>query len=118
MHFTLGEINIISTDLVRSLHFYKNILGFKETGKGEGFVHLDCNGQPFTLLQFAKEELKNYNYGDLPTISIDLMADNIEETVKRFNELNVGFVKEWKPGDTHTFIYDPDKLVFEIIQKK
>ncbi len=118
MIFTVGEINIMATDLQRSLDFYSIVLGFTIKERGDGYVHLDCNGQPFTLFEFAKEGFKNYTYGDLPAISLDLTVDDLEEIVKHFIKFNVAFVQDWKPGDTHTYIYDPDRLVFEIIQKE
>ena len=118
MKFTLGEINFVVKDLKRSLAFYTSIFGFKEIERGEDFFKLALGKQTITFLQFAKQELKEYKYGDYPTISIDILVDDIEKTVEHFKKHQVDFVEEWKPGNSFVFIYDPDRLVLEVIERE
>jgi catechol 2,3-dioxygenase-like lactoylglutathione lyase family enzyme len=116
--FTPGETNIICTDLEASLHFYRNVLGFKVIGKeGAAAVHMRCGDRPFLLLAVASSPIDRSEYGAVPTLSIDLMVDDIETAVVHLKDNQVEFEKEWKPGELHTFIRDPDGLVWEIIEE-
>ena len=116
MKFSLGEINFVVKDLKRSFDFYSSIFGFKEIERGDGFFKLALGQQTITFLEFAKQEMPEYQYGDHPTISIDILVDDIKECVAHFKKHQIDFGKEWEPGNNHVFIYDPDRLVLEIIQ--
>ena len=44
MRFRMGETNIICTDLERSLHFYRDLLGFEALEPEGPAWHLECDG--------------------------------------------------------------------------
>ena len=114
---TIGEINIICTDLDRSLPFYRDVLGF-EAIEQEGIAyHLRCGQTRFLLLPVASSKLSRPPYGQTPEFSIDLLVDDLTETVRHFQAHQVEFVSEWQANDKRVYIRDPDGLVFEVIQK-
>lgn len=115
MQFTFGEINIICSDLEKSLHFYRDILGFTPTTDDEGFYHLQFGGNHYLLLPIAHPNEKTAPYGSIPQFSMDLMAENLEEAFTYFKENGVTFAKEWQAGAAMFVIRDPGGLPWEII---
>jgi hypothetical protein len=55
-------------------------------------------------------------YCSMPSISFDLLVDDIAKARKFLQEKKVEFDAEWKPDSTRFFIRDPDGLVIEVIQ--
>ncbi len=116
MKFSVGEINVIVTDLERSLRFYRDVLGFEVLGKeGDGYHLLSADTQVL-LLGVAKEEGGRPPYCVAPSISFDVVVENIAEAVRHLAGHDVDFESRWKPGDDSVFIRDPDGLVLEVIQ--
>ena len=116
MNGRVGEINVICTDLERSLTFYHDVLGFEVTGEEGIAVHLRCGDQPFLLLPVAREPLPPTPYCSRPAYSFDFMVDRIDEAVAHLHAHSVAFESEWTPGDSHVFVRDPDGLVIEVIE--
>lgn len=117
IRFTPGEINVICTDLERSLSFYQDVLGFEVVEReGPAAVHMRCGDLPFLLLAVSGSPLPSVSYGDIPTISFDLIVQDITETVLHLQSCAVVFESLWRPGDSHVFIKDPDGLVIEVIK--
>ncbi|MEM8737792.1 MAG: VOC family protein [Planctomycetota bacterium] len=116
MQFRIGEINIICTDLERSLHFYRDLLGC-EALKPEGPAwHLACDGRRFLLLGVAEQGRVPSGYCEVAEFSLDLLVDSLAEARARFEAAGVQFVSEFEPSAERFFIRDPDGLVLEIIQ--
>ena len=116
MKFKTGEINIICSDLERSLVFYRDILGFTLI-KQEGIAcRLRCDNTHFLLLPVANSSRPREPYCSKPIISIDLLVDDIEKAYIYLKENNVAFEAEWKPGSSRFFIRDSDGLIIEIIE--
>lgn len=117
--FTPGETNIICTQLVRSLRFYQDVLGFAITEhEGPAAVHMSCGGRPFLLLAVAKSPLVDRVYCETPAVSFDLVVSDIGEAVSYFHHHGVAFESPWQKGESYVFIKDPDGLVIEVIQEQ
>lgn len=117
--FSLGEINIICTDLQKSLHFYRDVLGFEvtEDDSANQAIHMRLGDQAFLLLAVAGSPGQRVPYCAVPTFSIDLMVTNIATAAAHCQQYGVEFVKAWMPDARSFFIADPDGLVWEIIQR-
>ena len=89
MEFQFGEVNVICTDLDRSLEFYTSTLGFKEIERDGGGVHLACGSQRVLLLPFAKEGVAEGEYCKAACISFDLYTKNIDEAYSYFKARGV-----------------------------
>lgn len=114
---TIGEINIICTDLERSLAFYRDVLGFEVLAREPRACHLRCGHVDFLLLALAQSRPPNQPYGQTPEFSVDLLVDDLAAVVAEFNARGVEFVGEWAVNATRAFIRDPDGLVWEVIQR-
>jgi len=116
--FKTGEINIICTDLERSLTFYRDVLGFNFVEREGIACRLKCGDTFLLLLPVAKSPHPSEPYCSTATISFDLMVENIEKVFKYLQENGVEFESEWEPGSSRFFIRDPDGLVIEVIEKR
>lgn len=116
MQFTPGEINIICTDLQRSLRFYCDLLGFTAQTDEDGFYHLHCGNHQYLLLPVAKPADSTPPYGSVPQFSLDLLVDDLEAAYRLCQQQDVVFAKEWTEGAVMFVIRDPDGLPWEIIQ--
>ena len=117
MRASVGEINIICTDLDRSLQFYRDVLGFEVLAQEDPGYHPACGETRFLLLGVAESARMAQPYCATPEFSVDLMVDDLAITHQHLRKHNVTFVSEWKPNADRFFIRDPDGLVFEVIQK-
>jgi catechol 2,3-dioxygenase-like lactoylglutathione lyase family enzyme len=118
MKFRAGEINVICTDLKRSLAFYRDVLGFVLVEK-EGIARRLKYGNTHILLLPAANSLSPREpYCTAPTFSLDLIVDDIEEAFKYLRKNRVEFETDWEPGSSRFFIRDPDGLVLEVIESK
>lgn len=113
--FAIGEINVICTDIAASLRFYRDVLGFGVIGREGDCYHLDSGGRHVLLLPVAAEAGEDAPYCSLPTVSVDLMVDDIEAAFRHLQASGVRFEREWKPGARSFLIRDPDGLVWEVI---
>ncbi|NQU04702.1 MAG: VOC family protein [Calditrichaeota bacterium] len=115
MQFKPGEINIICTDIERSLGFYRDLLGFETVSVEDGAWHLKCDGTPFLLLPFAKSIPDRKPYCEQPAVSFDLRVEDVKAAYDFFKENKVEFEKEPESEGAYFFIRDPDGLVIEIV---
>ncbi len=113
--FSLGEINIICTDIQRSLHFYVDILRFEILEQEEDCYHLRCDNHLFLLLPVAHSPLEMTPYCSVPTFSADLLTPDLESAYHYFLSHNITFERLWQPQARSFIIRDPDGLVWEII---
>lgn len=116
MEFRIGEINIICTDLERSLTFYRDILGFVLVERDGIAIHLKCGDNDILLLPVADSPLPREPYCSTPTFSLDLMVNDIEKASKYLQENDVEFETDWDASSSRFFIRDPDGLVLEVIE--
>lgn len=118
MKFTFGEINIICRDLQRSLHFYRNLLGFTEVAEEDGAVHLRSGNQLFLLLPVAAQDAPApAPYCTVPTYSMDLTVHDLKAAYDYFQQNKVTIERAWKPDAVMFVIRDPDGMLWEIIQQ-
>ena len=116
MKCRIGEVNIICTDVERSLRFYRDLLGFEIVEQEEDAYHLRCGESMLLLLPEAKSESDRSPYCQVATISFDILVPDISEAVKIFRLAGVEFASDWASGDSLVFVRDPDGLVLEVIQ--
>jgi len=117
MDITVNEINIVCTDGESSLCFYRDILGFTVVSEGEGCWHLLCGKTAFLLLPFATERVSKREYCTVPTISVDLVVENLEQAKHYLEKSGVSILENPAPNSNRFFIEDPDGLVFEVLSK-
>lgn len=118
MRFQPGELNIFCTDLRRTLRFYHDVLGFEVVAEDNGAVRLRAEAQWILLLPFAQERAAAAPYGRTATFSLDLMVDDIEAAYAYLSGMGVDFAAPWQPGTRRFFLYDPDGLVLEVIERQ
>ena len=113
--FTIGEINVICTDIAASLRFYRDMLGFAVIGQEGDCYHLDSGGRHVLLLPVAGRSGDDEPYCSVPTISVDLMVDDIAAAFRHLKAGGVSFEREWTAGARSFLVRDPDGLVWEVI---
>ena len=116
MMFAIGEINVVCSDLERSLSFYRDVLGFRFVESDSGAVRLACGARSVLLLPVAGRPVEPQPYCSVPTISLDLYVESIEAAHRHLKANVVTFVREWRPNDKSVHIADPDGLVWEVIE--
>ena len=117
MEFSLGEFNIVCKDLEASINFYQNIFNFELIEKQETYAHFKCQKQTISLLAFSKKIKTKQFYGSESTFSLDLKVKNLKEASIYFKNNKVEFAQEYGEEDGFFCIYDPDNLIWEIVQE-
>lgn len=113
----VGEINVICTNLEASLVFYRDILGFKVTGEERGAVHLDCGGQSFLLLPYAKNKREPQPYVSTTEFSVDLLVNDLKSAYEYLQDKQVQFAQVYQESEGYFVIRDPDGLCIEVVQR-
>jgi catechol 2,3-dioxygenase-like lactoylglutathione lyase family enzyme len=114
----IGALNIVCTDLARSLRFYAELLGFALVEREEWFAQLRCGEREVTLLAVAKEPVLPGRYCQRPSLSFDLMVGDLAAELARLRAAGVALADGPAPNDQRAFIADPDGLVIELIQER
>jgi catechol 2,3-dioxygenase-like lactoylglutathione lyase family enzyme len=117
MKFDTGEINIICTELDRSLQFYHHILGFELIEREGVACRLRFGSTTLLLLPLASNPLPQRRYCSAPTVSLDLMVADIFAAADYFREHNISFEEDVDPNLKRCIIRDPDGMFLEIVQK-
>ena len=117
MQFETGEINIICTEIDRSMNFYHNVLGFKLIEREGTACRLKYGPTTLLLLPLSDNHLPQRRYCSFPTISLNLMVDDIDAAAAYFRKHNIPFEDEVDPNLKRCIIRDPDGIFLEIIQK-
>jgi catechol 2,3-dioxygenase-like lactoylglutathione lyase family enzyme len=110
-------IGVVTADLETQRHFYRDRLGFKETGASEGWVHLEIpGGGLFELIQ--RDASAQY---DTPRYQVGFTVRDIhaarEELVRR-GVRPISEIDGEEPGSGNMWCYfrDAEGNVFEITQ--
>ncbi len=114
----IGEINVVCSSLEASLRFYRDVLGFEQLSEEKGCWHMACGGTRFLLLPFAEPKEERLAYGSVPTISVDLIVDDLDAARAYLAAKGVDMIDEPPGDDGCFFIRDPDGLVLEIVQAR
>jgi catechol-2,3-dioxygenase len=91
---TIGEINIICSDLDRSIRFYRDVLGFEVLEQEDVACHLRCGQTRFLLLAIAPSKSSPLPYSQTPEFSIDLLVDDLAEVVHYLKAHKIEFISE------------------------
>lgn len=117
MKFEFGELNVVCTDIERSLQFYHHVLGFEIAKREDNhIVHLRCGHQLVLLLAVASCEVERFKYGAIPEFSFDLYVEDAKMAFEHFQDFEVEFERELDEEGQHFFIKDPDGMIIEVIQ--
>jgi len=122
------HVTITVSDLKRSIHFYRDILGLKVRGmltQNEGkfkLVYVDAGNAVIELFHFEGEEgqpLSETKNQDIGIKHFGFKVDNVDEFVKHLKENNVEITLE--PFDATggvriAFFKDPDGVLLEAVQ--
>jgi len=112
----IGEINVLCTDLDRSLHFYRDLLGLELVEEGEDGVYLGLGSTLLLLLPVATLETDRLPYGEQAVVSFDIYVPNLADEVARLGEAGVQFAEDCHTEDGYCLIRDPDGLVIELLE--
>jgi catechol 2,3-dioxygenase-like lactoylglutathione lyase family enzyme len=115
MQFKVGEINVICSDIERSMHFYHEILGMDLVGREGRARRLRSHQMHILLLPTAIRPKAQEVYPEVPTISFDLMVDDLRSAHRHLYERGAELDFPLDPSARSFHVCDPDGLVLEII---
>lgn len=111
----LGEINIIGADLTRMRAFYCDLLGLEAVEReGADALHCRLGEARFLLLAVASGSAPAEPYPTRPTISFDLVANDLAELCERLDEAGAEFVR--RSDGRSAIVRDPDGNAVELLQ--
>ena len=120
MDFVFDHVNLLVTDMERSVAFYEKTLGMKvirEMGSADGPVHFVCLGYEGSdvVLELKQEKAHEgpYNLGD-NSHHFCVKTPDIEEALALYREMGI-IVREM--GGHGAFIKDPDGYEVEVLKK-
>ena len=116
MSATLGDINVVCTDIEESLRFYRDGLGLAEMNREDGAVRLALGGVTLLLLPYADQPRREWDYEVEATISFDILVDDLESAVMAL-EASGGERTMQLGGGAGWAVRDPDGNVIEVIQR-
>jgi len=117
MRFEMGEVNVLCASRERSVAFYVGVLGFRFEEEERGAVRLTNGDRRLLLLPVANDLLEVHPYGLQPTISFDLLVDDIEAAHAHLIANNVAIEAPPTKERRYLFCRDPDGLVIEIVER-
>ena len=117
MNFSLGEFNIVCTNLENSIRFYRDIMNFELIERAETYAHFKCDKQTLTLLAFAENQNEKLPYGTNATFSLDLLVDDLKQASNYFTSNGVEIAMTLNEDKGYFAIYDPDMLIWEIVER-
>jgi catechol 2,3-dioxygenase-like lactoylglutathione lyase family enzyme len=110
----IDHVSVIVTDLARSRHFYRDILGLKEIAKPRTFdfkvLWFDLGNQQLHLLQKPQPDTRSPRH-------FALRVADVQAARMHFRALGVEIQETTPiPKCDRFFVYDPDGNRIEIIQ--
>lgn len=115
MQFDTGELNVICTDVEKSLKFYRDVLGLKEVEREDEAIRLRSKTLFVLLLPHADRANRVIPYPTVPTFSLDLMVEDLQEAYVYLKEAKVKIDLPVDFEDGYFVIRDPDGLPLEVI---
>lgn len=119
MHYQMIHINFNVFDLEKSLKFYTEVLGLKESRRKEAedgrfiIVYLKHDDSDFELeLTWLRDQEKPYDLGD-EEFHLAFRVDNYEKAYAEHKEM--GIIVFENPAMGIYFIQDPDGYWLEIV---
>jgi predicted enzyme related to lactoylglutathione lyase len=109
-------IGVVAKDLRAQAAFYRDILGWRQTGAGEDYVHFEVDGRLFEVL--ARSSLPQY---DTRRVQVGFEVDDIEIGREALIAAGVEAISEVEggdgPGGRWAYFRDPEGNVFEIKER-
>lgn len=123
MRVSRGELNLYATDIPRSVDFYSRIFDFEPfadefVGAGDGEKWRRLRAGDVVLNVFKSEtEDQAAPPGFAPSLSADLLVDDLDELVRRLEEYGTRMSTPAEfPGGRYIHFMDPDGVVWEAIE--
>lgn len=107
--------------LVRSVVFYREVLGLRVRIEGDGYVEFEMENTKFSLFERSKlPELIGRDGGNGPCGEIGFLVEDVDAEAERLRGLGVEILRgpvdrPWHERTLH--IADPDGNVIEFAQK-
>ena len=109
-------IGVVAEDLDALAAFYRDILGWRQTGAGPDFVHFEIDGRLFEIL--ARSSLPQY---DARRVQVGFEVEDIEIVRAQLIEAGVQAISGIEggdgPGGRWAYFRDPEGNVFEIKER-
>jgi catechol 2,3-dioxygenase-like lactoylglutathione lyase family enzyme len=124
----IDHVEILPSDMERSLKFYKEVLGFKEAWRFNPvhpqiceIVFIELGGTQIELFSY-KEGIKPYNHqdGEVGYTRIGLLVDDIYEAIEYLRSKGVEISAEPRATEEDLKIAefkDPDGIAIELIER-
>ena len=109
-----GEINVLCTDLERSLGFYRDALGLEELEREAGAVRLRLGPITVLLLPIAASTRKADRYGSESGISFDVVVPDVDAAIEALEAAGGQRIDVIDDGAGWA-VADPDGTIIEVI---
>jgi catechol 2,3-dioxygenase-like lactoylglutathione lyase family enzyme len=111
---TIDHVSVLVTDLARSRHFYRDVLGLKEVSKPKTFdfkvLWFEVGNQQLHLLQKPQPDTRSPRH-------FALRVTDVQKAREHFRSLGVEMQETTLiPHCDRFFVFDPDGNRIEIIQ--
>jgi predicted enzyme related to lactoylglutathione lyase len=107
-------IGVVAEDLGAQAAFYRDVLGFRQTGSGADWVHFDVDGRLFEVL--ARSSLPQY---DTRRFQVGFEVDDIALARDQLIALGVEAISDIEGSDGRwAYFRDPEGNVFEIKERE
>jgi catechol 2,3-dioxygenase-like lactoylglutathione lyase family enzyme len=109
-------IGVVAEDLEAQRRFYRDVLGFRETEAGDGWVEFELDGRKFEVL--ARTDQPQY---DRRRYQAGFAVDDIRAAVSELEARGVERISDVEGGPDATqywcYFRDPEGNVFEVAQR-
>jgi predicted enzyme related to lactoylglutathione lyase len=109
-------IGVVAEDLDAQAAFYRDVLGFRQTGSGPDWVHFEVDGWMFEVL--ARSSLPQY---DARRVQVGFEVEDIAVARDALIEMGVapisGIEGGGAPGGRWAYFRDPEGNVFEVKER-
>ncbi|MCB2154159.1 VOC family protein [bacterium] len=123
MQVSRGELNVYATNVPHSVAFYSQVFGFEPfsdnymgAGDGEKWQRLRSGDIVLNVFQ-AETDDQAPPPGFAPSLSADLLIDDLDELVRRLEEFGTRMSEPAEfPGGRYIHFMDPDGIAWEAIE--
>jgi lactoylglutathione lyase len=112
----VGAIILLTTNMKKSIKFYKDTLGLPIKTKSADWTEFFSDGTVLALHPAKKK----YKLRAGPNMLIGFMVNDLDDLIKQLKRKKVKFFKKPKeePFGKHAIIVDPDGHLISIVQLK
>lgn len=113
MFSRIGAVILLVSDMKRSIHFYRDILGMELKEKSKDWTEFSKSGTVLALHPSRKKRIKKNN-----SMLVGFSVSDFDDVCNGLKKKKVKFYKKPKqePFGKHTIIQDPDGHLISIMQ--